>query len=146
MKAADKPCQGCGGVRDRHGLALCRVCYRIYWNTYARTRYNQRRAWGVEKLGGACVDCGSTSNLHVSYAGSKSGGFSIRQMWMRNMQDLARDLEFCQLFCRSCWHKREIAKRQNHPHGMGLTGRKGCYCPYCGPLKREYKRQWRARR
>ncbi len=78
---------------------------------YAREWYRQRRLRGLEYLGGACVKCGSKSDLELDHIDPTTKDPLLRktnkktgngQLWQWSWERITKELDKCQLLCHSC--------------------------------------------
>ena len=78
---------------------------------YVRAKYQERRAAGIAHLGGACVLCGSTEDLHFDHIDPTTKSFNISSSNISNSKFWA-ELKKCQLLC-SPHHKEKTLKEGN---------------------------------
>lgn len=129
----------CNGVSKRK----CKKCYNDYMRDYMKTRYETRRSQILEKLGGCCVKCGSSENLEIDHVDRNKKKFDIGKAiagwsWVK----LNAELEKCQLLCKK-HHQDKTIEENSVEHGQGATGKRGCHCELCGPLKQKYTQKYR---
>lgn len=117
-----------------------------YMRQYMANRYHKRRNQAIEKLGGKCVDCGTTENLefdHVNESdksfnvGTAFGGMAESKLW--------DELKKCVLRCRT-HHLEKTINSKSVGHGEGVVGKRNCRCSLCAPLKNAYARDLKRRR
>jgi hypothetical protein len=117
----------------------CRRCYNAYMNAYMTRRYHERRALAIERLGGSCVQCGSTDRLEMDHIDPARKLINVsNQTWTSEAYWL--EMRKIQLLCRP-HHQQKTARQLSVPHGGGITGRRNCRCELCRPLKNAYNRQ-----
>jgi len=73
--------------------------------TYQKNRYEERKKWLIEMLGGKCNKCNSCNSLEIDHKDPKIKSFNILCM-ARGMvlEKLVVELKKCQLLCSAC-HK-----------------------------------------
>jgi 5-methylcytosine-specific restriction endonuclease McrA len=120
---------------------------------YMRERRQERLDQARERLGGCCVQCGSTESLefdHVDPA-SKLKEVSSAAMLDGPLERLFAEVDKCQLLCKPCHivKTNRDGDRGNawEEHGT-LSAYRYCKPPKCEPckkVKREYMQQYKAR-
>lgn len=65
-------------------------------------RARKKRAKLVEHMGGKCVKCGTTENLHFDHIDATTKSFGIGNNMNRSMITLKEECKKCQLLCQSC--------------------------------------------
>jgi len=65
-------------------------------------------------LGGKCVKCNSTENLHFDHIESKSKVFSIGDKITYPKEKIINELKKCQLLCRSCHTLKTINSKDGY--------------------------------
>ena len=82
--------------------------------TYLRNRYNRQMQELRELLGGKCIQCDSTEDLHFDHVipGKKTASIS-RLISNGNKADALKELTYCQLLCKQCHLKKTSEKREN---------------------------------
>ena len=78
--------------------------YNAYLNAYMQRRYYERKKYGLEKLGGVCVECGETESLDFDHIDPTTKILAIGKMWSVAWPRFVAELEKCQLLCQEC-HK-----------------------------------------
>lgn len=87
--------------------------------------YRKKMIWIHNKLGGRCVNCGATDNLHIHHVSDKL--FTISSGWSFSKSRLNEELKKCELQCEVC--HRAIHTR---PHGTEARYRhSACRCDLC---------------
>lgn len=123
-------------------------------NELRRQRRTERKAMAIMLLGGKCVECGSTERLEFDHIKNDRNGLSnlISQMFTSKMDRLLKELEKCQLLCKSCHIQKSIVDngKQVSNHGMlSMYMNKRCRCEDCRAAHaahhREYMRKYRQR-
>lgn len=97
---------------------------------YHRAYYHQRRQRLVDYLGGACVICGTTSDLHFDHKDPNQKSFNISTRL--TLESAREELDKCQLLCAP--HHREKTAQENsgYTHGTVYAWmKKHCECPDC---------------
>lgn len=101
-------------------------------------------------LGGHCVKCGSTEQLHVDHIDHLTKSFTISENWGRSWETLEPELNKCQLLCKE--HHLEKSKEEgslakgwtNQPrqtHGTVWSYSKyRCRCSLCKDAKSQVRR------
>lgn len=111
-----------------------------YMREYMARRYRARREAALVQLGGTCALCGATENLEFDHVDRTTKRGEISRLFSRGEARYKQELEKCQLLCSSC-HRAKSAAEIAVDHGGGLTGKRNCRCPLCGPLKKAYARR-----
>lgn len=122
---------------------------------YMAKRYKERREYVIKKLGGKCVECGSTLQLEVDHKDSEDKEFNpFGRFWSYPMRFLDLELEKCQLLCRK--HHIEKSRAQHdyaNPAQHGTTYmymEHNCRCDLCTAVMRKSwaksKRNYRRRK
>lgn len=101
-------------------------------------RYWERRRYSIERLGGACVKCGATENLQLDHIDKFQKSFNITAFWSISLEKYDKELEKCQLLCKSC-HKIKTDEEKDWGtlgygpthHGTASMYRTGCRCREC---------------
>lgn len=110
-------------------------------------RYWERKRYAIEYLGGKCVRCGSTKNLHLDHKDKFLKSFNIGEKWSISLEKYTEELKKCQLLCKTC-HKLKSDEDQDWGvlgygpthHGTASMYKKGCRCE---PCKKDYNREAR---
>ena len=55
--------------------------YNSYMNKYMNAKYKKSRAQVLIKLGGICVNCGTTNDLNIDHINPLDKAFSVSQLW-----------------------------------------------------------------
>lgn len=103
-----------------------------YMNDYMKQRWAVRREKAVAALGGCCVECGSSDELHFDHINPETKLFAIAKGSGFSEERFAEELAKCQLLCADC-HKR----KHRAPHGT-ISRYKDCRCSACRQAKSEY--------
>lgn len=120
------------------------------------SEYKARMEKIFAHLGGKCVKCGSSENLHVDHTNHFTKSFTIGENWSRSWDVLELELKKCQLLCRE--HHLEKSKEEgslakgwsNQPrqaHGTVWSyNRYKCRCNLCKDakskaMKQQYKKK-----
>jgi len=73
-----------------------------YHNEYNRLRYHKKRKEYLQMLGGKCVKCSSTENLHFDHIDPNTKRFAIGDKITYPKDFLMDELKKCQLLCKEC--------------------------------------------
>jgi hypothetical protein len=117
---------------------------------YFRRRYHERRAEWIAKLGGVCIDCGSSENLQFDHADASTKSFDVSRA-MTHTTKIEAELAKCVLRCRACHRRKTVASGEHggghnklpdeaYLHGTARMYHKGCRCELCREAKRQYRR------
>jgi len=98
--------------------------YNAYMNTYMKDRYIIRREKAVDRLGGKCVRCGSTCNLHFDHIDPTTKVNSIARMSSMSQVKFDAEIDKCQLLCENC-HK---MKTEAEGSGGDIERKMTCTC------------------
>jgi len=116
---------------------------------YEAERYRRIKAEWTERLGGACVVCGSVENLEFDHIDPELKSFNVSRLWSVSKEKRDAEIEKCQLLCKEHHLEKSIREANAVPHGGGVSGKHGCKCDLCRLKKNEYlrnlKRERRAR-
>ena len=66
----------------------------------------ERKEHLVERLGGKCVECGTTHLLEFDHIDPLSKSFTIAQKMTANIELLYKEVDKCQLLCRYCHYEK----------------------------------------
>lgn len=110
-----------------------------YMRAYMRARYHRIRAEIVARLGGKCVQCGTTEDLEIDHIDRSTKTINVGQLTSVSRKKLEEEIPKCQLLCQPC-HLEKSKQEMGVPHGGGLTGKRNCRCSECKPLKNAYAR------
>ncbi len=72
-------------------------------------KYEERKEYALNYLGGKCVVCGSTENLQFDHIDGKKKRFYITKILTYKIKRLNRELDKCQLLCEK-HHREKTAK------------------------------------
>lgn len=117
----------------------CRDCYNAYMNTYMRERWQRRRSWGIARLGGKCVDCGTIELLQFDHVDPEAKNFTLAKQSSCSELRFLEEIAKCVLRCKWC-HIERTRAQQTVGHGGGGQGITGCKCKLCKDKKSEYNR------
>lgn len=105
-------------------------------NAFARAWRAKRRAEWVASRGGACEQCGSTTDLEVDHIDPATKLYNPGQVWTARAEIREAELAKCQVLCKSC-HLEKSWGHQMHVHGTrAMYTKHKCRCEEC--------RAWRA--
>lgn len=85
--------------------------YNNKMNEYMQKRYHERRASGIEVLGGKCSSCGTEENLNFDHIDRMTKSFPISKLWSVSWKRYKAELEKCQLLCEPCHKEKTRANR-----------------------------------
>lgn len=103
---------------------------------------SKRRAEYVKRLGGRCVQCGTTRTLEFDHVDPATKKFAISAGIVKygaNYPAMEEELSKCQLLCRK--HHREKTTSEERAQRQFTHGtiyawmRRGCTCDVCTPAK-----------
>lgn len=110
-------------------------------NAYLRKQRTERRRFALEKLGGKCVDCGSTEWLQFDHDDPKTKLYAIGSIWSTTWEKFITELAKCKLRCKSCHLKKSNKEARirllgTAKHGSMLRYYKyKCRCEECRAYK-----------
>lgn len=113
---------------------------------YMAERRKSRRAKLVDMAGGKCVECGSDDNLEFDHINPEQKTFNLSGCYLdKAWSKIIEEFEKCQLLCKDCHYQKSVNSDWSKvvDHGGGLTGKRGCYCELCGPLKNAYNKKYK---
>lgn len=131
-------CKDCDSI-DLTQTGRCREHYNAYMREYKKARYKRLRAAWIEKLGGVCVDCGTTMDLEFDHEDSFSKKFDVSCFDSYSLAKIAEEMQKCVLRCKK--HHLEKSLKEDMgavKHGGGVSGKKNCSCSLCKAKKSEY--------
>jgi 5-methylcytosine-specific restriction endonuclease McrA len=76
--------------------------YNAYLNEYMKNRWTQRRRAAIAKLGGSCVQCGTTENLQFHHIDPSTKETSIGKASSWSETRFQAELIKCELLCDEC--------------------------------------------
>lgn len=120
---------------------------REYNSAFNLNKYHVRRAMAIEKLGGKCVQCFSTSNLEFDHIDPATKSFNLGRSWSVSLDIFLLELTKCQLLCKPC-HKKKSDKEQTVDiHGTwGMYRNRKCRCPICRAFVSAYQKEYYRKR
>jgi hypothetical protein len=109
------------------------------FTAYHREYYYKRRSKVIDFLGGECVTCGSTEDLQIDHKDPNKKSFNISNNYTLSNQSIRKELEKCQLLCRTCHEKKTAEEHTGFKHGTYYGwAKKGCSCAACEENRSEY--------
>lgn len=63
----------------------------------------------IKYLGGKCIQCGISNNLHIDHINHKTKNFDVSKNWSIDWNKLKIELDLCQLLC-ELHHKEKTNK------------------------------------
>lgn len=111
---------------------------------YMLARYHARREEAIRKLGGKCIDCGTSDDLEFDHADSQTKEHDLAKIWSYKQEKFDAELSKCVIRCHVC-HVEKSRQYDWHrvDHGGGMTGKRGCKCEPCRKRKAEYSRNYK---
>lgn len=120
--------------------------YNAYMREYRRKRHKAERDKAIIRLGGKCVECGSTESLEFDHIDRNSKNFEIGVMFSQSKAKVEVELAKCQLLCRVHHEEKTLRESGLQPwrHGT-ITGykTKRCRCRLCKDACAEHSRIYR---
>lgn len=119
-----------------------------YGREYMKKRYHQKRQELIDKLGGKCVRCSKTNDLHLDHINKKKK--SIRMSDIHSVADakVQKEIKNIQILCKDC-HKDKTKEAWDFStskpkHGTYWMYRKhNCRCNKCAKAYKEARARWR---
>lgn len=123
--------------------------YLTYIKEYQQRRREERRVYAVNKLGGKCINCGTTENLefdHIIPINTNIHGRRISELLTASKSRLDKELELCQILCEECHKLKTAFEDRTHAsltHGT-LSAVRYCkpICDDCKDVRNKYNRQY----
>jgi hypothetical protein len=140
-------CNTCHQEYEAHSQrGICRPCYNEKMRIYMLDRYYRRRTAAIERLGGRCVDCGTTEGLELDHHDASLKSFDYGKAlsgWSE--ERIQAELTKAVLRCKPCHLAKSILMGdiRTVPHGGGKAGKKNCKCDPCSARRAEYSKQYR---
>lgn len=108
---------------------------------YHREYYRKRKQAIFDYLGGKCVVCGTTENLHIDHKNPKDKSFNISsKLSVKNNKE---ELDKCQLLCETHHREKTAEENSGFTHGTIYGWQKAkCNCSVCY----EHKKAWHEKR
>jgi len=119
--------------------------YNSYMNEYMKSRWARRRLEAINYLGGACVQCGNSTNLEFDHVDPTTKTYTVASASSRGDEVFWKEVDKCQLLCYAC-HKQKTSSEQNFDHGGGVAGKKNCKCALCTKQRALYMKNYKARK
>lgn len=116
---------------------------------YDLARYYRRRALAIDLLGGSCVECRSTDNLHFDHIDASTKTYDVSGILLHGWDKVKMELEKCQLLCRTCHENKTLVERNSQLSAHGTLNRYRkykCRCDTCKKAVAKYKGEWRRKR
>lgn len=120
--------------------------YNGYMRNYMQEYRKKRRLAAQEALGGSCVRCGATEDLHFDHVDPADKEITISTaIATRSAKVVATELQKCQLLCTTC-HKQKTRENKEYgsravekEHGTAVMYATKCRCEACRSWKRDYR-------
>lgn len=112
------------------------------------SKREHRRIW-IARLGGKCVECGTTERLEFDHIDPATKSFRVSEFFCRKVDGLSEEMAKCQLLCKSHHVEKTMRERGLAPSPHGSRNRykhHGCRCPECKAGECARKRRQRANR
>ena len=106
----------------------------------------ERRAEWFARMGGACVDCGSTTELEADHVDFRTKVSHRIWTWTKERREV--ELAKCAPRCRGCHLAKTLRDRRTRTpikHGGKTMYSTGCKCLSCRMWKRAENRRYRKR-
>lgn len=103
-------------------------------------KYKERFNQLVDDNGGECIHCGSMKFLQFHHRDPSTKEFNISQGMTKSWEEIEREVDKCDLICRSC-HKIEHDRMEGAHlvHGtLTMYQNYSCRCDECYYAMREY--------
>ena len=117
---------------------------------YLRDRYQRRRQEAIDRLGGACCQCGATEDLEVDHVDNDEKKMPFSRMYVVSQARFEEELEKCQLLCKPCHVEKTIDERGHNrrtEHGTYACYRHlRCRCEACRKACRDHTRAYRQKK
>ncbi|SRR5258706_1797590 len=117
-----------------------------YMNTYMKNRYQKRKLFALEYLGGKCSKCNSVENLQFDHINRDEKNFTLADGMLWSEKKFLEELNKCQLLCVICHQKKTLIDLNQsdgkNTHGT-LTSYKYCKCELCKKAKSDYMKEYR---
>lgn len=109
---------------------------------YQKNWFKAKRQKFINLLGGKCVECSVSDNLHFHHKNKHEKEFSINAILSYNDEFILKELQKCELLCEKCHkdkHKLRII------HGTSTSYSYGCRCDECKKANTLKRAEYRAR-
>ena len=114
-----------------------------YHRQYNLRRYHERKSRFVSMLGGKCVKCFSTEDLHFHHKNPATKLFTVGdKMLSYSEKRVTEEVLKCELLCGECHRHNHAAAKGKDVHGT-LSSYKYCRCRKCKDAQNAYTREWR---
>jgi hypothetical protein len=118
-----------------------------YMRDYMRQRYHSKRQKAIDALGGKCVHCGNTKNLHLDHIDKKKKTMRASDIHSTNDKKVEKEMQNLQLLCENC-HKKKTHEAWDYStpkptHGTYWMARKyKCQCDDCTKAYHDKIKEW----
>lgn len=114
---------------------------------YKKKFYDDRREKAKTLLGGNCVVCGTTENLHFDHIDSATKQFDISQGLFHSSKVFWAEVVKCQLLCQPHHLEKTLANKEfggglnklERVCGTAVAYGDGCRCDDCKKWKKLYR-------
>lgn len=114
-----------------------------------RKRRKERRALGLEMLGGKCLECGTTDRLEFDHIDPTTKLYTISAIYHYKLETLLTEIKKCQLLCKDCHIEKNIreqtGRKPDKPERHGTHNSyqiDGCRCDICKKFHSEYRKEY----
>lgn len=106
---------------------------------YHKEYYYKRRQELTDYLGGSCVICGSSKDLHFDHVDPSKKSFNIKDNLSISNPKVRAELDKCQLLCEKHHHEKTSKENEGFTHGTVYAWmKKRCRCDICKPEWRKW--------
>lgn len=110
------------------------MAYTEEQKAYHRAYYQLRRQKIIDYLGGSCVECGSTDDLHFDHVDPESKSFSLSRNL--TLESILTEVNKCQILCRAHHEAKTARENSGFTHGTVYGWmKKKCPCGDCQVAK-----------
>lgn len=114
---------------------------------YHRRYYYKRRQKLLDHLGGECVLCGATEDLHFDHIDPAQKSFDISRNVTLSNEIVRAELAKCQVLCRKHHEEKTARENSGFTHGtLYAWMKKKCRCEQCLPKWRAWNDERNAQR
>jgi hypothetical protein len=123
--------------------------YNEYMRVKILERYHNRRSEAMKKLGGKCIVCKTTEDLHFDHIKASEKSFPISKLWSLSKDKYEAEIAKCQLLCRTHHHLKSLMngdyggghnKIIEYDHGSGyMYINDSCRCLSCKKWRKDYR-------
>ena len=122
------------------------MSYSNYHVVEETVRRIEKRGKAIDLFDGTCARCGSENDLEFDHVNADREGDThlLSQLWGSSWTRILKELEKCQLLCKSCHSLKSIYDAGKKPaqHGSQTMYSKGCRCDDCRLAHNENTRKY----